>query len=50
MDVEDGLAGFGAGVDDGAVAAFSEPLFVRDACGDEQEVAEQRCVIRTRFV
>ena len=50
MDVEDGLAGVGVGVDDGAVAAVGVPRVARDACGDEEEVAEQRLVRLTRFV
>ena len=49
VEVEDGLARVGAGVDDGAVAALGEALFARDARGDEEEVAEQRFVRLARF-
>ncbi len=50
MYVEDGLAGVGAGVDDGAEAAFGVTGLARDSRGDDEKVPEQRLVRPGGFV
>jgi hypothetical protein len=50
VEVEDGLPGVRARVDDGAVASLGEALPVGDARGDAEEVAEQRLVRLRRVV